>query len=154
MLKPCRECGKEISDEAKACPHCGLAELVVNSERCSPTDSQHTFDYLQSQRGASAAAGKHASDGNSVTRKEVAEGCLGCLTLVIILAVGLALSDTVCGSGKNNTAAPTLNERARVTALCTQRIDKMYPDNPADIRRIAIDTCIDGCLSLGTCGTK
>ena len=25
-LVPCRECGKEVSDEAKACPNCGLED--------------------------------------------------------------------------------------------------------------------------------
>jgi hypothetical protein len=23
-MKPCRECGKSVSAEAKACPHCGV----------------------------------------------------------------------------------------------------------------------------------
>ena len=27
-LKPCRECGKEVSTEAKVCPHCGVAKPV------------------------------------------------------------------------------------------------------------------------------
>ena len=25
-LKPCRECGKEVSDQAKVCPHCGVQQ--------------------------------------------------------------------------------------------------------------------------------
>jgi len=25
-LKPCRECGKEVSTEAKSCPHCGVPD--------------------------------------------------------------------------------------------------------------------------------
>lgn len=26
MLIPCRECGREISDQAESCPHCGLPD--------------------------------------------------------------------------------------------------------------------------------
>lgn len=30
-LKPCRECGKDVSTEAKTCPHCGVSGPVVAS---------------------------------------------------------------------------------------------------------------------------
>jgi hypothetical protein len=30
-LKPCKECGKEVSTSAKTCPHCGVKEPVVNT---------------------------------------------------------------------------------------------------------------------------
>jgi hypothetical protein len=31
-LKPCRECGKEVSTEAKSCPHCGVTSPVRKSQ--------------------------------------------------------------------------------------------------------------------------
>jgi hypothetical protein len=30
-LKPCRECGKEVSTEAKQCPHCGVGHPTTKS---------------------------------------------------------------------------------------------------------------------------
>lgn len=30
-IKPCRECGKEVSTEAQSCPHCGCAQPVKKS---------------------------------------------------------------------------------------------------------------------------
>ena len=33
-LQPCRECGKEISTEASACPHCGAGHPTGESGRC------------------------------------------------------------------------------------------------------------------------
>ena len=32
-LAPCAECGKEISDQADECPHCGHPDLVGTKER-------------------------------------------------------------------------------------------------------------------------
>lgn len=31
-LKPCRECKKEVSDDATTCPHCGCQSPVANLE--------------------------------------------------------------------------------------------------------------------------
>lgn len=35
-LKPCRECGKEVSASAKTCPHCGVANPVKQASGCFP----------------------------------------------------------------------------------------------------------------------
>ena len=35
MLKKCRECGAQISTDAKACPQCGAQSLVGSLESCS-----------------------------------------------------------------------------------------------------------------------
>ena len=31
-LKKCKECGKEISDSAKACPHCGATSTATKMQ--------------------------------------------------------------------------------------------------------------------------
>lgn len=31
-LKPCRECKKEVADNATTCPHCGCKSPVANME--------------------------------------------------------------------------------------------------------------------------
>lgn len=39
-LKPCKECGKEISDQADACPHCGYKKpAAALSNENSPNKS-------------------------------------------------------------------------------------------------------------------
>jgi len=35
-LATCRECGKEVSTEAKTCPHCGVTNPVPSTSKASP----------------------------------------------------------------------------------------------------------------------
>lgn len=35
-IKPCKECGKEISDQAKTCPHCGAPPPSKTKPKLSP----------------------------------------------------------------------------------------------------------------------
>jgi len=46
-LKPCRECGKDVSEEAKTCPSCGLNQPTKlppkKFEEMSPTEKYFTI---------------------------------------------------------------------------------------------------------------
>jgi hypothetical protein len=77
-LQPCRECGHEVSTEAKTCPSCGVAD---------PTGS------------LAAAAGQQAKAKKAAEKRNTA-GCLGCLGLVFILVVIGSISDG--GTGKSS----------------------------------------------------
>lgn len=65
-LQPCRECGQEVSREARACPHCGAAD---------PT-------------GAIAQAARNAAVQQAENMKR---GCVGCLAIIVLLSVVIAL---------------------------------------------------------------
>ena len=74
-LQPCRECGKEISTETSACPHCGAGH---------PTT------------GPSSDTAKRLASAESLKATGEAMGALGCLltllvTVPILIIVLLAL---------------------------------------------------------------
>jgi len=91
-LKPCRECGAEISTEATACPRCGADD---------PTGVK-----------------KAAAEAN---QKQMTYGCFGCLGFVVIIVfIAMVGGGSGGGSGGGGSAPPAsqmrdLNAVARVT---------------------------------------
>ena len=99
-LIPCPECGREISDKAVACPHCGLPLPKPKTEAISPATPKPAT--RQSTPGGST------QNSRSAIRESSAGGC-GCLTLiwgVLVLIFVMLWRDQMVGPGaKNNDGA-------------------------------------------------
>jgi RNA polymerase subunit RPABC4/transcription elongation factor Spt4 len=70
-LKPCRECGGQVSTEARSCPHCGAQ---------APTDEIQSHAPVLTPTPPSIAAAKSKSSAGTV-------GCLGCIGILIVFGV-------------------------------------------------------------------
>ena len=49
-LIKCPECGREISDQAKACPNCGIPNKIIDTSGLSQDDTIVELLYVQCQR--------------------------------------------------------------------------------------------------------
>jgi hypothetical protein len=85
-LKPCRECGKEISDQAEACPHCGIK---------NPGHSG----------GASQQPLKSPPP---VTPKKKGNGCLTVIGIFFIIVVGIV----AIGSNSGGNSSPNISQNS------------------------------------------
>src|SRR5208282_3278179 len=50
-LKPCRECGKQVSDQADVCPNCGIKEPTISVETASPSQPGEDSDVILTMPG-------------------------------------------------------------------------------------------------------
>lgn len=76
-LKPCRECGKEVSDQAESCPHCGIKNPGSVARSSPPPPAQPPS-------------------------KKKRSGCLTVFGVCILLLVIL----TIIGSQSNKSSSP------------------------------------------------
>ncbi len=83
-LMKCPECGKEVSSQATACPHCGCPVAVAPKDSAPPSEPQ----------SAGAVATPTASetlDSRIAEVKKAATGvknsCLGCLALIVLFVI-------------------------------------------------------------------
>lgn len=101
-LFPCRECGKDVSTEAAACPHCGAPNLTGSS--AAPTPIPPPVEKVPlGQR-------------NIGTAKGCAIGCLGFILIVVLIGLCSGGGDTVstptASSGDPGSAAYSACTRA------------------------------------------
>lgn len=96
----CRECGKEISDLAVACPHCGAP--VINQNNVSPNQFVPN-QYVQQPNFQPNVPKKQSESGLGIAGLVL--GCLGIIPLFAILGfifslIGLCAKDkkSVCGT--------------------------------------------------------
>lgn len=89
-LVPCRECGQQVSTEAKTCPHCGVADPAGKPTPARPPSATP------------------APTGSSAVEK----GCLGCLGLFIVLVIIGSLGKS-SGSGGSSSSILDLNARVQ-----------------------------------------
>ena len=105
-LAPCRECGRQVSTEAEACPHCGLP---------NPAD-------VPTGKGTPEAAATTKAEGLTL-------GCLGCLGvgggLVVILGVVALFVDMLAsGNGGQRSEGGTALEYALLDETVDESPDK------------------------------
>lgn len=76
-LTSCRECGRQVSDQAEACPHCGI-------------------------RSPGGGARPSPQPGSRFPEKKRQPGCLSVIGIIVVLGIIIAM----LGSGSNNSSGP------------------------------------------------
>ena len=85
-LRPCRECGVQVSTAAKRCPHCGikLPSVASWSERKHPVLSAAFFLFVVAGVVLAIRASQHVAEGESGATASTAReipGCSGTATM-------------------------------------------------------------------------
>lgn len=88
----CVECGKQMSDQAAACPHCGYP----NPAFAEPKAASETAD---EQRARISGASKKFGDEKPAKKNGCLTGCMSLFVVVVILgAIGSLIEDTTTSS--------------------------------------------------------
>ena len=167
-LKPCRECGKEVSTEAPSCPQCGVPDPTgakAKSGTClgcgkeisiqpdadcphcgvkKPLTPFETSSHREERQRRSQASSRTV--GKGTTKKEAspaARGCVGCLTVFVGLAV---IGMLMPGGGTSNSNPGDRSSMAHIQCQNFVR-DRLRAPSTADfplldreVRREASDT--------------
>jgi|SRR5579872_5746817 len=103
MLVNCPECGRQISDQAPACPGCGFVLTPAVPKAAPPPP---TSPYASMPSYHDPASGKHGSGGGRTALTVV--GVIGGLFLLLVLVGTLGgASSSSDSSAANSEAAPT-----------------------------------------------
>jgi len=99
-LIKCGECGKEISDKANMCVHCGnpLNEDVAQKSNVNINEPLTTSDTSNMNTNETLANLDTTSPIENNKKNEGRGGCLGCIGMIVL--VGAVLS--FCGQSDEN----------------------------------------------------
>ena len=98
----CVECGKQMSDQAAACPHCGHPNPALAEPKAAPETADE-------QRARISGASKKDGDEKPAKKNGCLTGCLSLFVLVVIFgAIGSLIEDTT-PSSPSKKSAPQLD---------------------------------------------
>ena len=112
-LVKCSECGKDISTQATACPHCGCPLAAAPPGPGAPPSSPDSPQATNTPAGGS---------------KKPAKGCAGCLGLVAIFIVVFWIADFAGCQWTKNGLTSSPSAAAKVTkAELRNRLRNNFP---------------------------
>lgn len=98
----CVECGKQMSDQAAACPHCGHPNPAFAEPEAAPETADE-------QRARIAGTSKKDGEKKSATNN----GCVGCLTLLGDVFI-FGLIGSVVGDNNSPSSSPSKKSTPQV----------------------------------------
>lgn len=122
-LTNCAECGKEVSTLASACPHCGCP-VVASPKAAAPTPRGVLYGLSRNviaspKEAAPIPEGQPTANPppppptvQSITKlkteKNTSKGCLGCLSIVILLGLIGGIADEVGCNDSSKTSSTSV----------------------------------------------
>jgi hypothetical protein len=126
-LIKCSECGKEVSTQATACPHCGCPIAVVLKDAARPSEPQpapkspEELDAKSQKREAQQEMAPTPDPGPGTGSKPfdqgakqpgINKGCLGCLGIIILcVMVGWIADMADCNQTSQQSVTPAAPNR-------------------------------------------
>lgn len=91
-LIKCKECGKEISDKATACPHCGCPVQTTDEAK------------VEIQEESTVKGKDHSQGAAQVKKKKKGHGCL--MTIIVFVLICVAVNVAVTNDAKDRKENP------------------------------------------------
>jgi hypothetical protein len=91
-LIKCKECGKEISDKATACPHCGCPVQTTDEAK------------VEIQEESTVKGKDHSQGATQVKKKKKGHGCL--MTIIVFALICVAVNVAVTNDAKDRKENP------------------------------------------------
>jgi hypothetical protein len=122
----CPECGKEVSSQATACPHCGCPVAVTLKDSAPPSEPQSAGALPMPTPGA-APAQPPAGMPQEQKQGSKALGCLGIIVVVVLIAWIADLSG--CNKPQESEAERSMKNAAGPGNPIAQKVQTLSAGN-------------------------
>ena len=118
-LSNCRECGKQVSTEASACPHCGVPQPTNQAQKATETAKPkgNTVPCKACKGEVSITASKCPHCGQSNPGTTIKDMLMGLIALCVVVA-GTVYACTDSEAEKQAAAQAAAAEKAKADAEC------------------------------------